>query len=99
MYGAKIPWFELTNGVNAKGVKIPAVCMGLYQGQMGPEAKGLDEAIKIGYRGLDTATMYQNEKAVGEAVRNSGIPREEFFVTSELFEAKEAASLETDSLV
>ena len=78
MSGAKMPWFELNNGV-----EIPSVLMGCYQGSFGKEAKGLEEAIKVGYRGLDTATMYQNEEAVGEAVRKSGIPRSEFFVTSE----------------
>ncbi|MEY8412213.1 aldo/keto reductase, partial [Lachnospiraceae bacterium 62-26] len=42
----------------------------------------VSDAISVGYRLLDTASVYENESAVGAAIRKSGIPREEFFVTS-----------------
>ncbi|GJE90342.1 aldo/keto reductase [Phanerochaete sordida] len=44
----------------------------------------LAEALKVGYRHVDTAQMYRNEKFVGECIRESGIPREEIFVTSKV---------------
>ena len=42
------------------------------------------DALNMGYRHIDTAHAYQNERSVGEAVRESGIPREEIWVTSKL---------------
>ena len=45
----------------------------------------ISEAIRHGYRHLDTAAFYFNEEAVGKAVRESGIPREEFFLTSKVW--------------
>ena len=43
------------------------------------------EALEVGYRHIDTAQAYFNEKEVGQAIKNSGIPREEIFVTSKLW--------------
>lgn len=45
----------------------------------------VSEAIKIGYRHFDTAQYYKNERAVGDAIRESGIPRKEFFVTTKIW--------------
>ena len=42
-------------------------------------------ALKAGYRHIDTAAAYKNEEAVGEAIRESGIPREELFITTKLW--------------
>ena len=53
-------------------------------GAAGGDGAVTGKAIKIGYRHIDTAQMYQNEKGVGEAIANSGIDRAEFFVTSKL---------------
>ncbi|WP_367296187.1 aldo/keto reductase [Levilactobacillus yonginensis] len=66
------------------GYQMPAVGLGTYQVRGGAGVNQILEAIKDGYRSLDTATNYDNEGAVGEAIRRSGIPRGEFFVTSKL---------------
>lgn len=47
--------------------------------------QAVSDAISVGYRLFDTASVYENESAVGAAIRNSGIPREEFFVTSKAY--------------
>ncbi len=63
---------------------IPQLGFGVYQ--IGPEdtAKAVRNALEIGYRHIDTAEMYGNEKEVGEAVRASGLDRGDVFVTSKL---------------
>ena len=47
--------------------------------------RSVEDALGVGYRLLDTAASYQNEEAVGKAIRASGIPREEIFVTTKLW--------------
>lgn len=68
------------------GVKIPMLGFGVFQI---PEYKDAKEAVltalKTGYRLIDTAQGYMNEQAVGEAVKESGIPREEIFITTKLW--------------
>ena len=66
------------------GNTIPQLGFGVFQ--IGPEetAEAVGEALGIGYRHIDTAQMYGNEKGVGEAVRASGLDRGEVFVTSKL---------------
>lgn len=66
------------------GYQMPAIGLGTYQVRGGQGVNQILAAIKDGYRSLDTATNYDNEGAVGEAIRRSGIPRAEFFVTSKL---------------
>ncbi|KAB8337217.1 hypothetical protein FH972_021519 [Carpinus fangiana] len=75
----RVPYFTLNCGI-----KMPAILMGCYQGHFSAVAEGLEDAIACGYRGLDTAKMYQNEAAVGAAVRQSGLPRADIFVTTKL---------------
>ncbi len=66
------------------GHRMPALGFGTYS-ILGPDAPALiAEAIDAGYRLLDTATRYENESEVGEAVRTSSVPRDELFVTSKL---------------
>ena len=68
------------------GVKIPAIGFGVFMIPAdGSTYKAVREALKTGYRHIDTATAYFNEEEVGKAVRDSGIPREEIFVTSKLW--------------
>ena len=68
------------------GTKIPQFGMGVYMVPAGDTTKNAClEALKMGYRHIDTAHAYQNERSVGEAVRESGIPREEIWVTSKLW--------------
>jgi diketogulonate reductase-like aldo/keto reductase len=72
--------FELNNGV-----KIPCVGFGTWQAAEGETAfSSVKEALKAGYRHIDTAAAYGNEESVGRAVRESGIPRQEIFITSKL---------------
>ncbi|WP_143461402.1 aldo/keto reductase [Levilactobacillus enshiensis] len=66
------------------GFQMPALGLGTFQVRGGQGVNQILAAIKDGYRSLDTATNYDNEGAVGEAIRRSGIPRAEFFVTSKL---------------
>ncbi|KAA8734764.1 aldo/keto reductase [Acinetobacter qingfengensis] len=75
----KIPYLTLHDGQ-----KIPALGFGTYSlnGQQG--VKSIEAAIALGYRLLDSAFNYENEGAVGQAVKNSHIPREELFVSSKL---------------
>lgn len=72
---------ELNNGI-----KIPMFGLGTYLNDKGKQAiDSILYALEIGYRHIDTAAMYNNEKEVGEAIRESGIPREEIFVTTKLW--------------
>lgn len=73
--------WELSNGV-----KIPYLGLGVYKAKDGSEVKNaIKEALQAGYRLIDTATFYNNEEGVGEAIRESGIPRENIFVTTKLW--------------
>ncbi|MBR0277890.1 MAG: aldo/keto reductase [Clostridia bacterium] len=71
--------FELNNGV-----KIPKLALGTWMIDDHIVADAVKNAIKIGYRHIDTAQAYGNERGVGEGIRNCGIPREEIFVTSKV---------------
>ncbi|KAF1772103.1 NADP-dependent oxidoreductase domain [Phytophthora cactorum] len=67
------------------GHSIPAVALGVYQSAPGSETyDAVLAALKLGYRHIDTATVYRNESDVGKAIRDSGIPRNEIFVTSKI---------------
>ena len=67
------------------GVEMPILGFGVYQ--VPPEAteEAVTHALEVGYRSLDTAAAYRNEDAVGRAVRASGIPRGELFITTKLW--------------
>jgi alcohol dehydrogenase (NADP+) len=68
------------------GASLPAVGFGTFQGEDG-NSKVKDAtvaALRNGYRHIDTAAAYGNEKEVGEAIKESGIPRSEIFVTTKL---------------
>jgi 2,5-diketo-D-gluconate reductase A len=66
------------------GNTIPQLGFGVYQIKPEDTADAVKTALDIGYRHIDTAEMYGNEKEVGEGIRASGIPREDIFVTSKL---------------
>jgi len=76
---ATVPTITLNNGV-----EIPQLGFGVYQVKPEETAQAVQSALEVGYRHIDTAEMYGNEAGVGEGIRNSGIPREEVFVTSKL---------------
>jgi diketogulonate reductase-like aldo/keto reductase len=69
----------------SNGVKIPKVGFGTWQIKDGDDAyNAVKNALEVGYRHIDTAQGYGNEASVGKAIKDSGIPREEIFVTSKL---------------
>lgn len=69
------------------GKKMPVLGLGTYKmGRTDDDVyRAVRSAIDTGYRHIDTATLYMNEKAVGKAIRDSGIPRQELFVTTKLW--------------
>ncbi|MFD1466354.1 aldo/keto reductase [Lapidilactobacillus mulanensis] len=68
------------------GVKIPVVGFGTWQTPDGNVASSaVLSALKAGYRHIDTATAYGNEESVGQGIRKSGLPRDEVFITSKLW--------------
>lgn len=75
---------KLNNGIN-----MPMVDFGVFQVSDEDTEKAVLEALKAGYRLLDTAAVYGNEAGVGRAIKASGIPREEIFVTTKLWIQRE----------
>ena len=69
------------------GVEMPMLGYGVFQTPPDQTARCVAEALEIGYRLIDTAQAYANEEDVGAAVRASGIPREEVFITSKIWVA------------
>lgn len=68
------------------GVSIPVLGFGTWKAENGEVAyQAVLEALKDGYRHIDTAAIYKNEESVGRAIRDSGIPRQEIFVTTKLW--------------
>jgi 2,5-diketo-D-gluconate reductase A len=69
-----------------KGVETAIPGFGVFQVTGLPECKtSVLEAINTGYRLMDTAASYMTEEAVGRAIKKSGVPREEFFITTKLW--------------
>ena len=66
------------------GNKIPQIGLGVFQILPGDTSRSVEQALEAGYRHIDTAQMYGNERGVGDGIRASGIPRGEVFVTSKL---------------
>lgn len=66
------------------GVEIPQMGFGVFQVEPSDTVEAVTQALKVGYRHIDTAEMYGNEKEVGRAIADSGIDRSEIFVTSKL---------------
>lgn len=67
------------------GVMMPSVGFGVYQIAKSETKQAVPQAFEVGYRMIDTAASYFNEREVGEAIRESGLPRESVFVTSKLW--------------
>jgi 2,5-diketo-D-gluconate reductase B len=71
--------------VEANGAKIPAIGLGTWELRGRACARLVEQAIKLGYRHIDTAQVYENEREVGEGLRASGVRREEIFVTTKVW--------------
>ena len=67
------------------GVEMPVLGFGVYQVEETVCEQCVCDAIAAGYRSIDTALAYLNERAVGRAIRRSGVPREELFITTKLW--------------
>ncbi len=80
MAGA-VPDIKLNNGI-----MMPQFGLGVFKAEEGEEVEtAVSEALKAGYRLIDTAAIYGNEEGVGKAIAESGIPREELFITTKLW--------------
>ena len=66
------------------GLKMPMVGLGVYNISERETQRVVEDAVSVGYRSIDTAAMYYNEKGVGDAVRACGVPREELFITTKI---------------
>lgn len=75
----------IPNLTMADGRKLPQIGFGLWQIQAGGEADVVRHALQAGYPLLDGAYRYMNEKAMGEGLRASGVPREEVFITTKIW--------------
>lgn len=70
----------------SNGIEMPRLGFGVYKLTDHDEAlQAMEAAIHAGYRAIDTAALYNNEKEVGEAIRLSSVPREDFFITSKVW--------------
>lgn len=67
------------------GVKMPMLGYGVYQTPLEETERCVLDAIRIGYRSIDTAQAYGNEEGVGNALKKCGLPREEFFITTKVW--------------
>jgi 2,5-diketo-D-gluconate reductase A len=74
-----VPTIELNDGHS-----IPQLGFGVFQIDPAETAAAVAEALRVGYRHIDTAEMYGNERGVGQAIRDSGVDRAELYVTSKL---------------
>lgn len=80
------------------GIKIPRLGFGVYRAAQGDETKNaVLNALEVGYRHIDTASAYGNEESVGEAIKESGLKREEIFLTTKLFNSDMRAHRQMDA--
>ncbi|KAF4944780.1 hypothetical protein FSARC_14578 [Fusarium sarcochroum] len=85
------------------GAKIPAIGLGTWKSEPGEVRKAVAYALKDGYRHIDAALIYGNENEVGQGIKDSGVPREDIFITSKLWNthhpnAKEGLQKTLDAL-
>ena len=71
--------------VEANGARIPAIGLGTWELRGRTCARLVEQALKLGYRHIDTAQIYENERDVGDGLRASGIKRDEVFVTTKVW--------------
>lgn len=72
--------------VDANGARIPALGLGTWE-LRGHCARIVEQALRLGYRHIDTAEIYDNERDVGQALRESGIGRDDVFITTKIWQA------------
>jgi len=72
--------------VEAKGAKIPAVGLGTWEMRGRACARVVEQALRLGYRHIDTAEMYDNEREIGEGLHASGVKRKDVWVTTKVWQ-------------
>src|SRR5690348_10672568 len=83
--------------VLADGTRIPVLGLGVWQIPDGPETvNAVRWALELGYRHIDTAQAYGNERSVGRALKASGVPREDVFVTTKFYPGSQDPALEAE---
>jgi diketogulonate reductase-like aldo/keto reductase len=80
-------------------VRIPRLGFGVYRSPTSHCVKSVLKALEVGYRHIDTAQFYGNESEVGEALRTSGLPRDEVFVTTKILSPAGSAEQTYDKLL
>ena len=81
------------------GVKIPAVGLGVFRVEDANIAyETVKMALSVGYRHIDTAMIYGNEEAVGKAIKDSGVPRQDIFLTTKLWNADQRSGEIQDAI-
>jgi diketogulonate reductase-like aldo/keto reductase len=81
----------------ADGTQIPLLALGVWQIPDGPECENAVRwALELGYRHIDTAQAYGNEQSVGQALRDSGVPREQVFLTTKFYPARKDPEAEAE---
>src|SRR6202142_4095028 len=84
--------------VLADGARMPLLGLGVWQTADGPECEqAVRWALELGYRHIDTAQAYGNEESVGRALRESGLSREELFITTKFFPARKDPAAEAEN--
>ncbi|MES1951339.1 aldo/keto reductase [Salinisphaera sp. S4-8] len=71
--------------INANGAKIPAIGFGTFELEPADAESMVAHALEVGYRHIDTAQMYKNEEAVGRGLKQSGLDREDIFLTTKVW--------------
>jgi 2,5-diketo-D-gluconate reductase B len=71
--------------VEANGAKIPAIGLGTWELGGGTCARVVEQALRFGYRHIDTAQAYENEREVGDGLRSSGVRRDDVFITTKVW--------------
>jgi 2,5-diketo-D-gluconate reductase A len=80
----------MTTRTLADGNEIPLIGLGVWQVPNGPECEAaVHAALELGYRHIDTAQAYGNEESVGRALRDSGVPRDDVFITTKFYPVRE----------
>lgn len=83
--------------VLADGAEMPLLGLGVWQVPNGPECENAVRwALEAGYRHIDTAQAYGNEESVGRALRDSGVPRDEVFLTTKFYPARDDPAAEAE---
>lgn len=93
MTSDSVPTIELNDGNH-----IPQLGFGVFKVDPGETERIVSDALEVGYRHIDTAAVYGNEQGVGAAIEKSGIPREELFITTKLWNSDQGTQSAVDAM-